>query len=97
MLKLALETTSGPIGIIAINYENMVRMKAGMPLDIDLKEITPPGKRMNRLIIHYSATYEDAMRDMKKDGLPVSDTMLEAARGLDQQLKRERQERGRAS
>lgn len=90
MLRLALETTKGPIGIVAINHDNLVRMKAGLPLDIDIKEITPPGKRMNRLIIHYARTYEDAVRDMKKDGLPVTDKLWDTAKKLDQQLHRER-------
>lgn len=97
MLKLALETTKGPIGIVGINYENMVRMKAGMPLDIDIKAITPPGKRMNRVVVHYAHTYEDCVRDMAEDGLPVTDKLWEMARKLDEGVMEERRNRGRSA
>jgi hypothetical protein len=63
-------------------------MKAGMPLDVNLKEITPPGTRMNRVIVHYADTYEQVVNDMKESGLPVKDELLEQARGLDTELRK---------
>lgn len=90
MLQLAIGTDQGPIGIIGINQENLRRLKAGMPLDIDIKSLTPPGMRMNRVIIHYAHTYEQAVDDMANGGLPVDDRVRQRARELDEQLARER-------
>lgn len=90
MIQAAVQTDSGPIGIIGINYENLRRMKAGMPLDIDVKRITPPGTRINRMIVHYADTYEEVVNDMDTGGFPVNDELRKVARDLDEQLKRER-------
>jgi hypothetical protein len=90
LLRSALNTNQGPIGIIGINYEHLRRLKAGMPLDIDIKALTPPGSRMNRLIIHYAHTYEDVVKDMSEGGLPVTDKLREEARKMDEQLNLEK-------
>jgi hypothetical protein len=90
MIRAAVQTDKGPIALIGINYDNMIRMKAGLPLDIDLKAITPPGKRMTRVIVHYAHTYEQVVRDMAKGGIPVNAELLEYAQDLDEQLKKEK-------
>lgn len=90
LIQLVLETDKGPIGIIGINHENLRRMKAGMPLDVDIKRITPPGTRVNRVLIHYADTYVQAVDDMALGGLPVNEQIRTEARKLDTQLKRER-------
>lgn len=90
MIQVALQTDKGPIGIIGINHENLRRMKAGMPLDIDIKKITPPGSRMNRVLVHYAATYVQGVDDMAAEGLPVTDGLRQTAKQLDDQLKREK-------
>lgn len=90
MIQAALHTDKGTIGIIGINHENLRRMKAGMLLDIDIKRITPPGERMNRLVIHYAETYEQVVDEMVTGGIPVSDEMRQEAKNMDEQLKREK-------
>jgi hypothetical protein len=92
LLRAGLQTDKGPIGLIGINDENLLRMKAGMPLDIDLKAITPPGKRMTQVVIHYAPTYEEIIDDWEKGGLPVNEVMRQKARELDEQLAREKRE-----
>lgn len=89
MIHLAVQTNKGPIGIIGINYENLRRMKAGMPLDIDIKTITPPNTHINRLIVHYAETYEQAVDDMANGGIPVNDLLRQEAKTMDERLKRE--------
>lgn len=89
MLKMVLQTDQGPIGIIGITEGNLVRMKAGMPLDINIKELTPPGTRMNRLVVHYAHTYEEIVDDMANAKYPVVDELRHLARRLDEQMKRE--------
>lgn len=89
MLRAAVQTDKGPIGIVGINYENMVRMKAGLPLDIDLKPITPPGTKITRVLIHYAHTYEQVVDDMEKGGIPGTDALRGHAQKLDEQIKRE--------
>lgn len=89
MIRLVLGTNKGPIGIVGINDANLLRLKAGMPLDVDLKAMTPPGTRMNRLLVHYAHTYEQVVEDMANGGLPVNDEVRKTAQDLDAQLKEE--------
>lgn len=93
MLRAAVQTNKGPIGIIGINYDNMVRMKAGLPLDIDLKPITPPGTKITRIIVHYGHTYEQIVDDMAKGDIPITDEFRKIATDLDERLKKEKRER----
>lgn len=95
MIQAALQTDQGPIGIIGITDENVVRMRAGMPLDIDLKALTPPGPRMGRLVIQLAHTHEQIVDEMAEAGMPVTDEFRQRARDLDAQMKRERLARGR--
>lgn len=90
MIHAAIQTDKGPIGVIGINYENLRRMKAGMPLQIDIKMITPPGTRMNRLVVHYADTYVQVVDDMVQGGLPLNAEFRDLARKLDEQSKREK-------
>lgn len=92
MIQVALKTDKGPIGIIGINYENLRRMKAGMPLDIDIKKITPPDSRMNRVLVHYADTYVQCIDDMANGGLPVTDTLRQSAKEMDDRLSREKRD-----
>jgi hypothetical protein len=89
VIQATLQTDKGPIGIIGINRENWLRLQAGMPLDIDLKSLTPPGTRMNRIIIHYAHTYEDVVKDLEQGGFPIPESMYEAARRMDEVLTKE--------
>lgn len=90
MIQATLGTDKGPIGIVGINYENWRRLKAGMPLDIDLKAITPPGTRLNRVVIHYAHTYEDVCKDIHAGGIDVPESMREEARRMDAIIAQER-------
>lgn len=93
MIRATLLTDKGPIGIIGISFENLRRLKAGMPLDIDIKPIIPPGTRMNRVVIHYAHTYEDVVKDMEEafDVDPqILEQMRKEAKELDEASKRAR-------
>jgi hypothetical protein len=92
VIQAALITDKGPIGIIGISYENLRRLKAGMPLDIDLDRITPPNTRMRRVVIHYAHTLEQAVDDWEKGDIPVSPELREEAKNMDEIMKRTRQE-----
>lgn len=94
MIQGAMMTDSGPIGFIGINDENLRRMKAGMPLDINVKKITPIGTRINRVIIHYGHTYEDVVLDMKESNLPVDESMIQLAKDMDARILKERRKKG---
>jgi hypothetical protein len=94
MIRAALNTTKGPIGIIGINQENFMRMKAGMPLNINLQEITPKGARMNRVIIHYADTYEQVVDDLIAGDIPDAEKLRPAAKEMDARIKKEQEERG---
>ena len=87
VIQFAFQTTKGPIGIIGINHENLVRLQAGMPLDINIRGFTPPGMRMNRVIIHYAHTYEDVVRDVRKGGFDIPEALIEKAREMDETLR----------
>ena len=92
MIRFTLETNKGPIAIIGISDANLIRMQAGMPLDIDLKSITPPGKRLNRAFIHLGHTYEQVLDDMRIGGFPITEHMIKTAKDLDEQIEREKKE-----
>jgi hypothetical protein len=83
VIQFAFQTSQGPIGIIGINHENLRRMQAGMPLDINLKKITPPGTQMNRVVIHYAHTYEDVVKDVMQGGFTIPEELLEKAKEMD--------------
>lgn len=93
MLKAALITNKGPIALIGLNDENILRMRAGMPLDIDIKELTPPGTRVNRVIIHLAHTYTEVVEDMIKEGIPMKDEFRQRAQEMDERIRRERRAR----
>lgn len=96
MLRVAMMTNEGPIALVGITQENVLRMRAGMPLDIRLKDITPPGKgRINRVVVSLSEDYEHMVDELAAAKLPVSDKLREHAKELDKELKRERRAEGR--
>lgn len=90
MIQFVFRTNEGPMGIIGINAENLRRLQAGMPLDINVKNITPPGTRINQILIHYAQTYEDVVKDMQEGGLSIPDEMLERARKMDERIEQEK-------
>jgi hypothetical protein len=90
MLQLGASTNKGPIAIIGINDDNLVRLQAGMPLEIDLKALTPPGKRLVKAYIHFAHTYEDVLKDIDEGGLGVNEEMYENARKLDKTAEKSR-------
>lgn len=90
MIQLIFQTNNGPIGVFGINHENLRRMKAGMPLSIDIQKITPEGTRINQIVIHYADTYVQGVDDMVSGGLPVTDQIRQTAKEMDDRLKREK-------
>lgn len=95
MLRMGMMTDKGPIGVFGITEENVLRLRAGMPLKLDIKEITPPNTRINEVYIHLAGTHEEVLNDIAEAGAEVSDEIRQQARDLDDQLKRERIARGR--
>lgn len=95
MLRVGMQTDKGPIILVGITEENIIRMRAGMPLDINLKDIAPPGARIARVYIGLNEDYEHLIDEMDTAGLPITDELRKHARKLDHQLKHERRERGR--
>lgn len=98
MLKFAFSVDGkAPIGVVAICEENVLLMKAGKPLEIDIKSITPPNTRINKVYVHYAPTYEDAVNDLRDEGMPVDQNdgeMMKRAKELDAQIKRDRRVAG---
>jgi hypothetical protein len=90
MIKATLITREGPYALIGISDENIRRMQAGMPLDIHLKQLTPPGSRLVRCIIHLSHTYEEVLQDWTDGGVPVTASMTDEAQRLDLQIAMEK-------
>lgn len=95
MLRMGVMADGGPIAIFGITEENLIRLRAGMPLELDIKELTPPNTRINKAYIHYAESHSAVLDDMREGGFKVSDEMYKQAQDLDTQLKRERRERGR--
>lgn len=93
MIRFVLGTTHGPIAIVGICDENLIRMQAGMPLDIDIKRLAPHGMRINRVVVHLGHTYEQVLDDMRIGGMPVTDEMLLTAKNMDKQIAEEKQEK----
>lgn len=87
MIRATMIGKEGPIGFIGISEENVVRMRAGMPLDIKLGPMTPPGMLIQRVIVHLATTYEQVIDEMIEGGLPEHKEIREAARELDAQAK----------
>ena len=86
MIRMTLHANNDYIGMIGISDANLLRMKAGRPLDINLKELTPPGTQMNRLVVHYAPTYEQAVDDMADGGIPISNEIRQMAKDLDAEM-----------
>lgn len=86
MIQATVQTTQETIGIVGINQENLRRMKAGLPLQIQLEQMTPPGKQLDKLIVHYAETYVQVVDDMVLGGIPLPETMRQEARALDKEL-----------
>jgi hypothetical protein len=90
VIQAAVQTDKGPIGIIGINHENWRRMRAGMPLHINIQQITPPGTRIDQLIVHYAETYEQVVDDLALGGIVVPEALRQEAKAMDIKLKRNR-------
>lgn len=90
MLQLGASTSKGPIAIIGINDDNLARLQAGLPLEVDLKPLTPPGKRLTAVYFHYAHTYEDTLKDIVEGGLDVPEAMWEQTRELDKTAEKSR-------
>ena len=90
MIKATLVTDIGPIALIGINDANIRRLRAGMPLDIKLKDLNPPGMHVERVVISLAHTYTEVLEDWTRDGVPVTKEMRFEAQALDNQLKEEK-------
>jgi hypothetical protein len=86
MLKATMITKSGEaIAFVGIVDGNVDRMRAGMPMDINFAELTPPGYRISRMIVHLAHTYEQVVDDMVAGGLPENAQIRREAREMDAQ------------
>jgi hypothetical protein len=89
MIQALLISNSGPIAFIGISDANIRRLRAGLPLEIDLKEFTRGEDHVNRVIIHLAHTYTEVLEDMIEHGLPVNKQMRKMAKALDEELAKE--------
>ena len=82
---------SGPILMLGITEPNVQRLKAGMPIDVDLAPMTAAlgGAPLVRVVIAHGARHVDVVSDMERGGLPVPPQLYEQARQLDEQLEQE--------
>lgn len=86
-------TNHGPIALLGINDDNVERLRAGMPLDVHLKDMTPQGKRIIRVVIHLAHTYEEVVDDWEKGGVPVTDALRKEARAMDELIAKEKKDK----
>lgn len=84
MIRATLITDKEPIALIGISDQNLKRLKAGMPLDINLEELRRDRlTRIDRVIVHYAHTYEEVIDDLEKEGMPVDPKIRKFAKDLD--------------
>jgi hypothetical protein len=95
MLCFSMGSDKGPVGMVFITEENIIRMRAGMPLNVDIKGMTPPGKKLVRLAINLAENHEHSVDEMEAAGFDIPDELRLRAQELDKELKRERLARGR--
>jgi hypothetical protein len=93
MIKFTMMTNKGPYVFLGICDENVRRLRAGMPIEVDMKELTPPGMRVSKLFVHLGHTYENVVRDMMEADLPVTEEHLQTAQEMDLRLKWEAEQR----
>jgi hypothetical protein len=97
MIRATLITDTGPIALLGISDENVRRLRAGMPLDIHLKEMTPKGKKIIRVVIHLAHTYEEVVDDWEKGGIPITNVLRREAQAMDELIAEEKKQRDATS
>lgn len=97
MIRAVMIGKTGPILLLGITDENITRLKAGMPIDVDVDAIMSklPPVKLSRVVIAHGARHVDVVQDMERGGLPVPPQLHEHARELDAQLEREQEQRAR--
>jgi hypothetical protein len=88
MIRAVLMGKTGPILMLGLTEGNVTRLKAGMPIDVDVKAIMEAlgGGHVSRVVIAHGARHVDVVQDMVTGGLPVPPQLLEQARKLDAEL-----------
>lgn len=86
MIRATFITPTGPIVMVGIVEPNVERLRAGMPLDINLKDVTPPGTRITHVFINLGRTHEQTIDEMEAGGFEIPDGLRESARALDAEL-----------
>jgi hypothetical protein len=89
MIRAVAMSNSGPIVLFGVTEDNVRRLKAGRPIDVDLRALmhASVGDVMpSRIVISYGARHVDVVGDMERGGLPVPPALHEQARELDAQL-----------
>lgn len=80
-----MQAKGGPILYLGITDGNLRRLRAGMPIDVDVDELVRQAGmgKIVRLVIAHGRTHVDCVRDMEQGGLPVPPALMEHARELD--------------
>jgi nucleotide-binding universal stress UspA family protein len=87
MIRAVMMGKSGPILMLGVTDGNVTRLKAGLPIDVDLEPFTKAiGAPIVRVVIAHGARHVDVVQDMERGGLPVPPQLLEQARELDAEL-----------
>jgi hypothetical protein len=89
MIQIGIKTNTGVVGIVGINQTDVQRVTSGLPLNVDIKKITPPGANLIQLVVHYAETYEQVVDDIVLSGITVPGTLRRTAKALDEKLKPE--------
>lgn len=98
MIRAVAETRDGMAVLLGITEGNVERLKAGMPLTLDLgalmveamrgfedddRPIEQPYRGKLQLFISYQPTHVEIVQEWIRAGLPVGAEMLEQARQID--------------
>ena len=85
MLRATLVSDKEVVCLVGIVDKNIVRMNAGMPLDINIDEMTPPGRQINRIVVNLCTTYIQWIDELEQAGMEIPDHLRETAKRLDAQ------------
>lgn len=95
MIRAVAYTQDGLAILLGITEGNVLRLKSGMPLDIDLGAMLieansgaamvddVPARGRLQLVISYQPTHVEVVREWMDAGLPIEDGLLEAAAKID--------------
>jgi hypothetical protein len=88
MIRATLITERGPIIVLGITDQNITRLRAGMPIDVDLAPMLRDGQQPARVVILHGETHMEIVEAIE-EATPMPLSFREEARKLDEMLKAE--------